>query len=389
MKNLSDITRQLYGQPMFKLLDKASAMQREGREIIHYEIGDPAFDSPPAVVNSLKQALDQGSTHYTSSHGLPAFREAIAEYTERTLGFRPDLAQILVCPANAIIDFVIRCVANPGDEIILPDPGFPTYISAISYNRMQAVGVRLAMDNGFCMDPDELIAKITDKTRLIIVNSPSNPTGAVLDEEQVRLIYQAAEHADTYVLSDEVYSRLAYDRPVPSAACFDQCRERTIVLSSLSKTYAMSGWRLGYAIGPTALMEKMSLLLQTILSCLPVFTQVGGITALREGDVFIADMLAELRRRRDLLVSGLNAIDGIQCLVPDGAFYAFPRIENPRFSDFEYAEALLQEEGICVLPGSSFGRHGRGFVRYSYSSASLGQIDRTLEKLRNFHKRHE
>jgi aspartate/methionine/tyrosine aminotransferase len=325
-------------------------------------------------------------THYTSSMGWFEFRDAVADYTERALGFRPGLDQILACPANAIIDFVVRCVADPGDEIVYPDPGFSTYYSVISYNRMKGVGVHLKEEDGFRMRAEDVARRITRKTKLIILNTPHNPTGAVMNAEDVMAIALLAQEKGIWLLSDEVYSRITYDETHFSASVVDLCRERTIILNSLSKLYAMSGWRLGYAIGPEKLIEKMGLLLQTILSCLPVFTQAGGRAALLGNQDFLIKRVKALREQRDTLVEGLNGLPGITCALPGGAFYAFPNIRKTGMSSDEYAQLLLHEAGICAVPGSCFGRLGEGFVRFCYAGTPKRRIEETLSLMEALHR---
>jgi aspartate/methionine/tyrosine aminotransferase len=318
--------------------------------------------------------------------GLFELREAIAELTSKEWGFRPDLEQILICPANAIIDFCIRCVANPGDEVLLPDPGFPSYYSALNYNRITPVGVPLREEYSYKMRPEDVSQRITNKTRLIIVNSPHNPTGAVIEEGDLIQFAKIAEEYNLFLLSDETYFKLIYDKQHYSPSIFDQCRERTIILNSFSKTYSMSGWRLGYAIGPVQLIEKMGLLLQTILSCLPPFTQIGALAVLKGDQTYVHDYVEEYKKRRDLFVEGLNLIQGIRCVKPDGAFYLFPHIEHTGMSGFDYAEMILREEGICLLPGINFGESGNGFARLSYSSTPSPIITEALEKIDRFHR---
>lgn len=235
---------------MFNLMAQARQLAQKGKKIIHYEIGDPSFNSPQVAKDALKHALDQNLTHYTESPGITPFRRAITDYINTHYGFKPDLEQVMACPANALIDFVCRCLVNPGQEIILPDPGFPTYYSAIGYNGFVPVGIKLAETNDFRLNPHDVEEKITDKTRLIIINSSQNPTGSVMTADEIEQIYQIAEKHDLYLLSDEVYSRIIYDVTFHSPSKFDQCRQRTIILKSLSKVYAMTGWRLGYAVAP-------------------------------------------------------------------------------------------------------------------------------------------
>jgi len=367
---------------MFALLAKARGMERAGKDIIHFEIGDPDFDSPQHVKEAAKFALDNNETHYTESIGIPEFREATAAYIKRNLGFSPDLDQVLACPANAVIDFVARCVVNPGEEVIYPDPGFPTYHSVIAYNGMVPVGVSIKEKNNFRMNPEDVRAKVTDKTRLIIMNSPQNPTGSVMTKEEVLEMANIAKEHDVYLLSDETYSKMLYEKEHHSPGVLDECRERTIILGSLSKEYSMSGWRLGYAVGPKDVIEKMSLLLQTILSCLPRFTQLGGVSALTGDQAFLNERMDILQERRDILIGGLNDLDGVSCVTPEAAFYAFANVIKTGITSAKYADRALEEVGVCMLPGECFGEFGNGYVRLSFGSTSKEMIEDALGRLK-------
>lgn len=385
MIKLSDMTNKLYGQPMFTLLAKAKDMEKTGKKIIHYEIGDPKFETPINIVEAAKKALDDGMTHYTNSDGLPEFKEAIQEYIDRFYGWRPNYKQIVACPGNAIIDFICRLTTNPGEEIIYPDPGFPTYYSSIVYNNFVPVPVYLREDKDFRVQPQDIRDKITDKTRLIIINSSHNPTGSVISPWEIEEIYDIVEEKNIYLLTDEVYSRLVYDRGFISPTSRDKCKERTIMLSSMSKVYAMPGWRLGFAIGPEPLMEKMSLLVQTIISCLPPFIQKAGAEALLGKQDEINRRNHSLLLCRDTLIRGLNSLYGVTCTVPHGAFYAFPNIKGTGLTSDEYCNRLLEETGVCVLPGNCFGKSGEGYVRLCYASVDFDDIVESLEKMNIFH----
>ena len=375
MAKLSKVSEGLIGQPMFGLMVKARDMEQSGMKVIHFEIGDPNFASPPHAIDAAKKALDEGWTHYTNSEGIVEFREAIAEYSKQSLGFKPSLSQIVVTPANAAIDFVCRCVVNPGEEIIYPDPGFPTYFSVMNYNGFVPIPVQLKEENSFRMDPEDVRKKITKRTRLIIINTPQNPTGSVMTKDEVLEIAQIAAEHDIYLLSDKHYS--------PSS--FDLCRERTIVLNSLSKSYSMSGWRLGYIIGPEAVTKKIGLLVETILSCLPPFIQLGGQAALLGDQKLLNERSMILRKRRDILIEGLNKLSGISCLAPEGAFYVFLNIEKTGMTCDEYSEKLLSESGVCVLPGNCFGQFGEGYIRLCYASTSEEMISEALDRIKKFH----
>ena len=382
MPRLSMITDELIGQPMFKLLSQINEMESSGKKIIHFEIGYPNFDTPSHVIQAAKDSLDNGETHYVDSMGLRELRYEICEFTRKNVGFRPSLEQTLVIPANSIIDYVIRCVANVGDDIICPDPGFPTYFSVINYAGMKPIAIPLKEEHGFRMSPEDIRKNITDKTKLIIINTPNNPTGSMMTKEEVYEVADIARENDIYLLSDEVYSRIIYDNTFYSPSIYDKCKERTIILNSFSKIYSMSGWRLGYAIGPESLISKMGLLLQTTISCLPAFIQRGGVAAFATNQQLINSREKELRERRNVLVKGLNSIQGINCNLPDGAFYVFANIKNTGLSSEEFANLLLYKGNVAVLPGNCFGESGEGFIRLCYASTTKTIIEDAIEKIR-------
>ena len=368
MKPLSKITDSLIGQPMFKLLAKLQSKERAGEKIYHFEIGDSDFPAHPHVIAAVKKALDEDKTHYIDSTGLPEFKEAISQNIKQRLGFSPSFKQIVVMPSNAIIDFVIRCVADPGDEIIYPDPGFSTYIAVTNYTGVKKVGVPLKESNGFHIKPEEIEKRITDKTKLIILNSPSNPTGAVLDKEVILKIALIAKKHNLYLLSDEIYSKVIYDgKKHYSPSESDQCQERTIILDGFAKGYSMPGFRLGYAIGPEPVMEKIGLLFQTIFSCFPPFIQYGGISALTENQDLIEQRTKMYQDLRDLIYGKLNLMPGISCLKPEGSVYIFPDITKTGMTSQQFAEFALEKANIALLPGTCFGEYGEGYVRLCYT----------------------
>lgn len=382
MKHLSKITEGLIGQPMFGLLAKVKEMERAGQKIIHFEIGDSDSNTPEIAIKAAKDALDRGETHYTPSMGLWDLRQEICIFTEKKLGFKPSIEQVLIIPANAIIDFLIRCVANPGDEIIFPDPGFPTYYSVINYTGMMPVGIPLKEQNRFRMNPNDIRERISDKTRLIIINSPSNPTGSVMTREEIAEVVKIAKEYDVYLLSDETYSRVIYDKIHYSPSVYDHCKERIITLNSFSKIYSMSGWRLGYAIGPQSVIKKMGLLLETIISCLPPFIQRGGIAILAADQELVERRNKELRYRRDIIVEGLNSIPGVSCLLPDGAIYVFANIKNTGLNSGELMNLLLEESHVAVLDGKYFGNYGDGYIRLCYATSPVEAIKEALNRMR-------
>jgi len=367
MRKLATITEGIIGQPMFNIFKKAIEMERSGRKVYHFELGDSDYESHLHIREATKEALDQDDTHYVEHVGILELRKAIAEHTEEYVGFRPDLDQIAVIAANAVIDFVIRCVADPGDEIVFSDPGFSTYIAVANYLGVKRVGVPTREEDAFHLDPDEIAKRITDKTRLLIINSPNNPTGAVLSKEGIEAIYKVAEERDIFILSDEMYSRVIYGKVHYSPGIHDKCKERTIILNGFSKGYSMPGWRLGYAIGPEKVIEKMGMLFQTIYTCAPPFIQRAGIAALKGNQQVIEERINKFKMLRGLLVERLNEIPGISCPVPDGAYYAFPNIGDTGMRSTEFADFVLERAGVTLVPGTCFGEHGEGHVRICFT----------------------
>lgn len=367
MKKLSRVTTGLVGQPMLAILNTVTAMEAAGRKLYRFEVGDSDLEAYPHVIEATKDALDKGHTKYVHSMGIEPFRQAICDYTRQTLGFRPDLDQVVVMPSNSIIDFVIRSVADPGDEVIFTDPGFPVYHAVCSYLGVKEVTVPLRESDGFRLDPEELVSRITPKTRLIIVTSPNNPTGAVMTGEQMRRVAAIAKEHDVYLLSDEMYGELVYDVKHFSPSVEDRCQERTIILNGFSKAHSMSGWRLGYAIGPKELIAAMGLMFQTIYSCVPPFVQQAGISALKTDRSLLEARRQRYQKLRDLMVTRLNEIPGITCTLPQGALYAFPNITGTGMSSDQFAQFVLDKSGVAVVPGQCFGAHGEGYVRICYA----------------------
>jgi len=387
MQRLANITDNLIGQPMFKLMARAQEMEGSGKEVMHFEIGEPDFNSSQSAKEAAIKSINENLTHYTNSMGLLEFREAVVDYVELNWKFKPSLTQILISPANAVIDFAIRCILNPGEEVIFPDPGFPTYHSVINYCGIIPVGIQLSEENNFRMKPDDIRDRISDRTKLIIINSPHNPTGAVLEEEEILEILEIAEENDLFLLSDEVYAKIIFEGQHFSPSIVDKCKERVILLFSLSKVYSMSGWRLGFVVGPDNLIEKMGLLLQTTLSCLPPFIQAGGIAALSGDQRYQLQMVDTLRKRREILIKGLNELSGVSCSTPKGAFYVFPNIMKTCMNSVEYSEKMLNEVGVCLLPGDCFGKYGEGYVRLSYANMGTEMIEEAIEKMKEFHQK--
>ena len=389
MKGISKNAQKIDGQPMFKMLEEIKKLEKKGKDIIHFEIGDPDFKTPMNIIRASYRAMIDGYTHYTSSYGLEEFRKEICKTTKISKGFLPDINQVLITPgANIAIYYEILCLVNPGKEVIVPDPGFPTYYSAIKMCNAKSVRVPLKEKNGFRMSPKDIESKITSKTRLIIINSPQNPTGAVMTKEELKQIYEIAEKYDLYLYSDEIYDKMVYgDLEVNSPSVYDKCKKRVILSSGFSKSFAMTGWRLGTVIAPKVVIDKMNLLLQTTSSCVPPFIQKAGIEAISGDQKKIKQMIKEYQKRRDVLVDGLNSISNIECLKPGGAFYVFANIKKTGKSSEEIARFLLKDANIAVLPGTNFGKYGEGYIRLCYATSlkniNLGiqQISKSMRKI--------
>lgn len=381
---LSDAALQLAGQPMFKVLSRVKEIEREGKDVVHFEIGDPDFTTPKNIIDAACASLQAGETHYASSDGLWEFRQAICQTTRRSRGFTPDIDQVLVAPgANILIHYAVSCLVNPGDEVIVPDPGFPTYYSVFKYCGTVPVPVPLREENEFRMNPDDVRKAITPRTRLIILNSPQNPTGSVMTPAEIAEMAKIAEEHDIYLYSDEIYVRMIFGNEIPFASpgAYDQCRERTIIANGFSKAFSMTGWRLGVAIGPVDVIKKMSLLLQTTSSCVAPFIQKAGIEAITGDQSAVSRMMAAYQKRRDILVDGLNSLPGVHCLRPHGAFYVFPNIKKTGYDSDSFTRIMLDEGHVALLPGNNFGAHGEGYVRLCYAT-SEERIREGIERMR-------
>lgn len=380
MVELSDAAQRLRGQAAFKVLEKAEEMEAQGADVLHFEIGEPDFDTPTYIKQSAMEALKRGETTYVNSKGIVELRRRIQEEVERTRGFRPDIDQILVTPGgNVNIFLTISCLVNGDETVIYPDPGFFSYSSTINYLDREAQPVPLLEENKFRLDPTDVRERIDENTKLIIMNSPSNPTGSMMKKGEIEEMAEIAQEHECYLLSDEVYKEITYGRGFHSPSPIDECKERTIILDSFSKEYAMTGWRLGYAVGPAKLIEKMSLLIQTTVSCTAPFIQWGGRRAL-ERHKFPKKMVDVFRKRRDTLIKGLNQLPDIHCVKPTGAFYAFPNIKDTGMSSAEFSEFLLEKGKIATLSGAAFGAHGEGYIRLSYAT-SLEDIKEALKRM--------
>lgn len=384
MKHISKSAKRLEGQKMFQILAQAQELERQGRDIIHFEIGDPDFATPANIVDAACKALKKGETHYTISSGLVEYRRIAAEVTERSRGFKPDIDQILVTAGGNIqIYYGVACTVDPGEEVIIPDPSFVSYNSIIRFVGAKAVKIPLREENEFRLNPDDVEKAITDKTRMIIINSPHNPTGSVMKEDEIRRIYDIAKRYDVFLMSDEVYTRMIYkdsDTQFSSPSKYDKCRERTFVVHAFSKSYAMTGWRLGAVTGPAEIIAKMGLLLETTSSCVSPFIQRAGIEALTGSQEPINRMVEEFKKRRDIIVEELNKIPGVKCLKPKGAFYVFPNIRGTGLTSQRFADLMLSKAGVAVCPGHYFGESGEGYVRLCYAT-SVRDIERGIRRM--------
>lgn len=384
-KDLAKAAYLLEGQPMFHILSRIKEMERDGEKVVHFEIGDPDFSTPKEIIEAGVDALRGGSTHYSDSMGEYEFRKMIADNNMNSRGFSPDINQVLVTPgANIMIYYAVRCLVNPGEEVIVQDPCFPTYLSVFKFCGVKPVPVPLKEEYGFRLQPKDLEDRITDKTRLIIINSPHNPTGAVMTEDDLRGVAEIAIKNKIFLYLDEIYSRMNYgETPFFSPSVIDECKDYTILANGFSKAFAMTGWRLGVGIGPERVMEKMGLLLQTTSSCVPAFVQKAGMAAIKGDQEPVRHMMRTYKKRRDMLVKGLNEIPKIHCVLPGGAFYVFPNITETGLSSREFAFRLLEEAKVGVCSGSDFGESGEGFIRLCYAT-SESEIEEGIKRIHQF-----
>ena len=372
----------------FEVLNKARALERQGKSIIHLEIGEPDFDTPANVVEAGIEALRQGWTHYAPSAGLPELRQALAEYVSRTRGVKVASDEVVVVPGGKpIIFFTILALIDEGDEVIFPNPGFPIYESMIHYVGGRAVPIPLREGRDFSLDVNELASLISDRTRLIILNSPHNPTGGVLERRELEQIAEIIGDRNLMILSDEIYSRLLFDGGQHfSIMSVPGMQERTILLDGFSKTYAMTGWRMGYGVMRPDLAGHMTRLMTNSNSCTASFTQVAGIEAIRGEQSSVDHMRDEFQRRRDMFVTGLNNIKGFSCRMPKGAFYVFPNITKTGWKSKPLADTLLEQAGVAALSGTAFGEFGEGYLRFSVAN-SLEHLQQALELIDQWTKK--
>ena len=368
----------------FNVLVRARALEAQGRDIIHLEIGEPDFATPEHIVEAAKQALDQGWTHYGPPQGLPELREAIAAHICHTRGIRVGAESVCVVPGGKpIIFFPMLALIEPGDEVIYPNPGFPIYESMINFLGAKPVPIPLVEERGFSFDLDRLRDSLSPKTKLLILNSPHNPTGGVIPAADIKAIADMVRDRDLIVLADEIYSRIYFEQAPLSIATLPGMIEKTILLDGFSKTYAMTGWRMGYGVMPPALVDAVNKLMVNSNSCTASFTQRAGIASLTGPQDAVTAMVAEFRRRRDAFCAGLNALPGFRCATPGGAFYAFPNITGTGLTSDALADGLLQEAGVACLSGTAFGAYGEGYIRFSIAN-SHENLMAAVERIRKF-----
>ena len=370
----------------FEVLARARKLEAEGKKIVHLEIGEPDFATPDNIVEAGISALQNGYTHYTPAGGIKEVREAVAAFVSRMLKCEVDGSEVVLVPGSKnVLLFTLLATVEPGDEVIMPDPGYPAYHSQVNFIGAVPRLVTLREETGFRMDLDELRSLISPKTRMIIINTPHNPTGGVLTEEDIKTVCEIALEHDLMVVSDEIYSQLVYGFNHVSPMSQPGMRERTVLMDGLSKSYAMTGWRLGYAVAPKELAVKLEQLMINSSSCAAGFTQMAAIEALSmpESEHAVNRMVKVFEHRRNLVVDGLNEIPGVRCKLPQGAFYAFPNIEGTHFNERDLASRLLNEAGVAVLPGTAFGEAGKGFIRLAYTQ-SEDELKLGLDRIREF-----
>jgi aspartate aminotransferase len=354
----------------FEILAKAKAMEKEGREVVHLEIGEPDFETPDNIKRAGMRAIEQGFTHYGPSAGLAEARETIATFLTEDRGVKVGAEQIVITPGGKpIIFYSMLALLEPGDEVVYPSPGFPNYEMSIEFVGAKPVPVPLIEDKGFSIDLDHFATLVSDKTKLCVINSPHNPTGGMLSREVMQGILDLAQKHDFYVMSDEIYSKIVYDGEYESFYSLPGAAERTILLDGHSKTYAMTGWRLGYGAMPAPVARRVSLIAGNSNSCTATFTQMAGIEALTGPQDSVRAMVKEFRARRDIIVDGLNSLPGVKCYRPSGAFYVFPNIKGTGKTSKEMANLLLEDAGVAVLSGTTFGKYGEGYIRMSYANS--------------------
>jgi aspartate aminotransferase len=379
----ADRMERLGTESAFEVLAHARRLEAEGRDIIHLEIGEPDYGTPQNIIDAATRALNDGATHYTPASGIPVVREATARYVAGRTGVPTSAENVVIVPGSKnILAFLLLAIINPGDEVIVPDPGYPIYRSLVSFLGATPVSAPIRQSNDFRLDVEELRSLVTPRTKLLIVNSPANPTGGILTRDDCESIAKLAVEHDLVVLSDEIYGRLTYDSEHVSLYSIEGMAERTVLMDGLSKAWAMCGWRLGFGVMPVELANRMDTLMINSSSCAAAFTQMAALEAFEspESDAAVDAMVADFRGRRDLIVDGLNRIPGITCRRPAGAFYVFPDITATGLGERELQIGLLEEVGVAVLAGSAFGPHGAGHIRLSYAN-SAANLQRALERI--------
>jgi len=372
----------------FEVLVKARALEAKGRDIVHLEIGEPDFDTPANIIEAGSDALHNGFTHYGPSAGLPPLREAIAQYVSQTRGVNVTPEEVVVVPGGKpIIFFSILALVEQGDEVIYPNPGFPIYESMIEFLGAKAVPIQLREEMDFRFDVNELAGLINDRTKLIILNSPQNPTGGVFEKKDVEDIAHAIGDRNIMILTDEIYSRLIFEGEHHSIMSLDGMKDRCILLDGFSKTYAMTGWRMGYGVMRADLAAHIARLMTNSNSCTASFTQIAGVEAIQGPQDAVTAMCEKFRERRDVMVKGLNQIKGFSCLSPKGAFYVFPNIKETGWPSKKLADTLLEESGVAALSGTAFGRFGEGYLRFSVAN-SIENIEKALERIGSWAQKH-
>jgi aspartate/methionine/tyrosine aminotransferase len=377
---------QLGTESAFEVLARAKRLEQQGAEVVHLEIGEPDFATPAHIVAAAEAAIEDGYTHYTPAGGIPEVREAVAAHYAARIGNNVAAGEVILTPGSKnILLFAMLALVEAGDDVIIPDPGYPIYQSLVAFMGAKPVSLPLREASGFRFDGDELASLVTDKTRMIILNSPQNPTGGILLQEDLEAVAELAAKYDLWVVSDEIYSQIAYEGEVPSIASIPGMRERTIIMDGLSKAYAMCGWRMGIGVAPAELIKAMETLMINSSSCATAFIQVATLAALDSPDseVSVKRMVDEYRARRNAIVTGLNGIPGVSCHRPGGAFYVFPNITETGIDQKVLADALLADAGVAVLAGTAFGAMGKGYLRLSYAQA-VPVLERGVEKIGEF-----
>jgi aspartate/methionine/tyrosine aminotransferase len=388
-KIFSSSLERLKGESAYDALAKAKALEAEGKEIIHLEIGEPDFDTPKNIIDKGVWAMNNGYTHYTAAPGLMEVRKVIAEHVSATRNVPVLPEEVIIGPGAkpVIFDFISACVGE-GDEVLIPNPAYPPYESLVNYMGGVSVPVPLIEEKGFRFEVENLEKLITSKTKILVINSPQNPTGGVLTQGDLEYIREIVLKHDLLVLSDEIYSENIYEGKHHSIYSLDGMKERTVLVDGASKTFAMTGWRIGYAVGPKEIIEKMSLILLNTVSCTATFTQIALVEALTNSSDSVKKMVKEFNVRRDVLVDGLNAIEGVKCQKPHGAFYVFPNFKSFGMTSKELFDYLLIEAGVCCSWGSAFGKYGEGYLRFSYANSvenikkALKNMEKALKKLK-------